>query len=319
MPNQPFLVFPRPIPATRAKLGSGPGPRIRKPTPAQQKGRLEVRFQEIAAAFKDIQGMVAGVEPEQVIVLETDLKSVEGLAKAAAKIPGLEWLAERDLDEVEPEFNFQNEDKPDARLPRRLYALFSNQQAMDALVALWRNWTAYPDRRAARNFGPLVKNGLLYSYNKSVAVYHCPADVKPFGGIPVRIRSYAMNCYMSGDDVGSSKNGLTGYHVNKKMNDLTTPRPVNAFVFTEEAEFSIDDGHFGFSPDGLPGQGPVNTWYNVPALWHGGANFSYADGHAAYRRWLNGTTRAITATVTTDTAADHGDLRFVQSILATKN
>ena len=165
----------------------------------------------------------------------------------------------------------------------------------------------------------LVKNGLLYSYNKSVAVYHCPADVKPFGAIPVRIRSYAMNCYMSGEDVGSSKNGLTGYHVNKKMNDLTTPRPVNAFVFTEEAEFSIDDGHFGFSPDGLPGQGPVNTWYNVPALWHGGANFSYADGHAAYRRWLNGTTRAITATVTTDTAADHGDLRFVQSILATKN
>ena len=170
----------------------------------------------------------------------------------------------------------------------------------------------------------LIKTGLLYDYNKSVGVYRCPADVKPSTGsggatIPFRNRSYSMNCYMNGEDVGLSKQGLTGYHLNKKQSEINTPKPVDAFVFVEEAEFSIDDGHFGFSPDGQPGQGPVNTWYNIPGQWHRGANFSYADGHVAFRKWVNGPTLAISATTTTDASADHADLRFVQHILATKN
>jgi prepilin-type N-terminal cleavage/methylation domain-containing protein/prepilin-type processing-associated H-X9-DG protein len=165
----------------------------------------------------------------------------------------------------------------------------------------------------------LIKTGLLYDYNKSVPVYRCPADIKPSSGGPVRNRSYSMNCYMNGEDVGSQKQGLTGYHVNKKAAEINTPKPVNAFVFVEEAEFSIDDGHFGFSPDGQPGQGPVNVWYNVPGLWHRGANFSFADGHAAFRKWLNASTLNIGVTVTTDVAPDHSDLRYVQSITATKN
>ena len=129
-----------------------------------------------------------------------------------------------------------------------------------------------------------------------------------------------MNCYMSGEDVGNQKHALTGYHVNKKTSDITTPKPSLAFVFTEEAEFSIDDGHFGFSPDGFPGQGPVNIWYNIPALWHRGANFSFADGHASFRKWMNGTTLNIRGLSVNDLSPPrHADLRYVQSILATKN
>jgi prepilin-type processing-associated H-X9-DG protein len=152
-----------------------------------------------------------------------------------------------------------------------------------------------------------------------LGVYRCPADIRPYNGIATRVRSYAMNCYMNGADVGNEKQGLTGYHVNKKFTDIINPKPTQAFVFTEEAEFSIDDGHFGFSPDGTPGQGPVNIWYNVPALWHRGANFSFADGHASFRKWLNGSTLAITSLSANDLAANHADLRYVQSILATKN
>jgi prepilin-type processing-associated H-X9-DG protein len=80
----------------------------------------------------------------------------------------------------------------------------------------------------------------------------------------------------------------------------------------------IDAGNFGFSPDGSPGQGPVNKWYNVPGLWHRGATFSFADGHSAYRKWREGSTLAITTTTFTDVAPNHNDLRYVQSILATK-
>ena len=165
----------------------------------------------------------------------------------------------------------------------------------------------------------LLQNGQLYSYNKNTGIYRCPADIRPSPvGISFRVRSYAMSCYMSGEDVGATHYSLTGYHVNKKSSQINTPKPAQAFVFVEEAEFSIDDGHFGFTPDGLPDQGPENVWLNVPGLWHRGATFSFADGHAGFRKW-NASTLAIASTAVTDTAADHADLRYVQSILATKN
>jgi prepilin-type processing-associated H-X9-DG protein len=108
--------------------------------------------------------------------------------------------------------------------------------------------------------------------------------------------------------------------VNKKTSDITAPRPASAFVFTEEAEFTIDDGHFGFTPDGAPNQGPENIWLNVPGLWHGGATFSYADGHASFRKWVDGTTLKLNSNPGgNDTSTDHSDLRFVQNALATKN
>jgi prepilin-type N-terminal cleavage/methylation domain-containing protein/prepilin-type processing-associated H-X9-DG protein len=165
----------------------------------------------------------------------------------------------------------------------------------------------------------LIRTGLLFYYNNAIGIYHCPADVKPYNGINVRLRTYSMNCYMAGLDIGSEKQGLTGYHVNKKTTEIKHPNPSNAFVFTEEAEFSIDDGHFGFSPDGSPNQGPVNIWYNVPASYHNGANFSFADGHVSFRKWMDGTTKTIAAIAATDPSTDHADLRYVQSIVATKN
>ena len=136
MPDQPFLIFPRPVPATRTRLGGG-GARIIRPTAWRQRQRLEAKFQAIAAGLQDVQATVAGMEPEQVIVLETLGTSVEQVAKAAAKIPGLEWLAERDLEDAQPQYGFQNEKDAAATLAVRLYALFTNQQAMNALLGLW--------------------------------------------------------------------------------------------------------------------------------------------------------------------------------------
>jgi prepilin-type N-terminal cleavage/methylation domain-containing protein/prepilin-type processing-associated H-X9-DG protein len=169
----------------------------------------------------------------------------------------------------------------------------------------------------------LIELGLLFPYNKSTGVYRCPGDNRPdtrnSPAITFRVRSYSMNCYMSGEDVGGTHYSLTGYHVNKKMAQLTAPRPALAFVFTEEAEFSIDDGHFGFTPDGLPGQGPENIWLNTPGQWHKGATFSFADGHVSFRKWVNGSTLAINSNPGgNDLSSDHADLRYVQNALATK-
>lgn len=130
------------------------GGKYRKPTPAQQSARLQTKFDLIVQSFQDLQTTVAGIEPEQAIVLETLTSAVQDVAKAAARIPGLEWLAERDLDDVDPEFGFENEHSPDEAVPRRLYALMSNQQALDQLLVLWREWTQNPTRRAKHGFGP---------------------------------------------------------------------------------------------------------------------------------------------------------------------
>jgi hypothetical protein len=153
MAEQPFLFFPRPALAKRAKLGSGVG-KFQKPTPAEQRQRLDAKFQQIADSFRNVQTTIGGIEPEQVVILETVSASIDNVAKAAAEVPGLEWLAERELEEVEPEFGFQNEKEPEARLPCRLYALLSNQEAMDALIGLWRRWIQDPTKRADTGFGP---------------------------------------------------------------------------------------------------------------------------------------------------------------------
>jgi hypothetical protein len=153
MPELPFLFFPPPTVTTKRKLGGGPR-KYRIPTAAQQRERLQTKFDTIAQSLRDLQTAVAGLEPEQVIVLETLTSAVQDVAKAAARIPGLEWLAERDLDDVAPEHGFENEQEPGASVPRRLYALMSNQRAMDQLLLLWHDWAENATQRLKYGFGP---------------------------------------------------------------------------------------------------------------------------------------------------------------------
>src|ERR1035438_2307241 len=152
MADLPFLLFPRPLRTARSVPPRG-GRTFTKPTPAQQQARLQTRFDQIVQSFQNLQDTVAGIDPEQVIVLETLTASVENVAKAVVQIPGLEWLAERDLEEVPPEFGF-GDPATDAAIPKRLYALMSSQNGMTQLLALWSAWIANPYQRAKRNFGP---------------------------------------------------------------------------------------------------------------------------------------------------------------------
>ena len=153
MADRPFLFFVSPTIATRGRLPGGGG-KYRLPDAAQQRQRLQARFEQIAAGLGGIQNAIAGAEPEQVIVLETLTDAIDDVSKAAARIPGLEWLAERDLDDVQPEFGFQDEKDPQKPISRRLYALFTNQQAMEQLLRLWEEWQADPRKRAQQGFGP---------------------------------------------------------------------------------------------------------------------------------------------------------------------
>ncbi|MFV1967514.1 MAG: S8 family peptidase [Pirellulaceae bacterium] len=153
MPQHPLLFFPEPTEAERRRPPGGGGG-VRKPSAAQQRQRLDTRFQQIAQSLQSIQPTVQGLEPEQVLVLETIGEHVPGLAKAAARFPGMEWLAEMDLEDVAPQAGFESDREPDKELPCRLYAVMTNQQSMDRLVGLWNEWCQDPSKRAKRNFGP---------------------------------------------------------------------------------------------------------------------------------------------------------------------
>jgi len=160
----------------------------------------------------------------------------------------------------------------------------------------------------------LLATGFLFPYNKSFGIYRCPADNKvPLVTlIPFRVRSYAMNCYMNGDDIALSHDGQTGFKVNRKLSGIA--KPADTFVFVEESENTIDDGHFGFSP-------VLDHWYNMPGFWHRSSVFSFADGHSSVRKWVNGTTMNLPPTgpfPIADPAPNHADVRYVELITATK-
>lgn len=160
----------------------------------------------------------------------------------------------------------------------------------------------------------LLQQGLLFPYNRSTAIYRCPSGSTAGAEVAKRVRSYSINCYMNGEDVGATHEGTTGYKVNKKTSDITNPKPPLAFVFVDEHYNSIDDGHFGFSPEG-------GTWYNLPSLWHdNGDVFAFADGHTEYFRWREAETLRIlkVGTIPATTSANNLDLKRVQAALATK-
>jgi hypothetical protein len=152
MPEKPILIFPTPTIAARTSR-TGRGKPIVAPTAAQQSQRLDQKFQTIANSFQQVQAGMAGLNPEQVIILEA-IGKLTDLAKAAVRVPGLEWLTEVDLEETPPVAGFQVADEPDKLLPQRLFALMSNQQAMNDLLGLWRRWCQHPAERARQGFGP---------------------------------------------------------------------------------------------------------------------------------------------------------------------
>jgi prepilin-type N-terminal cleavage/methylation domain-containing protein/prepilin-type processing-associated H-X9-DG protein len=161
----------------------------------------------------------------------------------------------------------------------------------------------------------LLQQGLLYPFNQSTAIYRCPAAKTSDPAVVQRVRSYAMNCYMNGEDVGQMKEGLTGFKVNRKTADITAPSPAQAFVLLDEHPNTIDDGHFGTAP------APSSTWYNLPALWHdNGAVYSFADGHSEYFHWTDPETIRIlrAGTFPASGSANNRDLRKIQAALATR-
>ena len=144
------------------------------------------------------------------------------------------------------------------------------------------NWTL-----SIENTNPLAYNtNCLAGYlANQIKVYKCPADNIPSDDGD-RIRSISMNSAMLGDLPPALTVALTtstycaGWRTFVKMSDLRTIQPVDAWIFSDESMYTLNDGYLQCC-ENFP------NFPDCPANYHGGVDcFSFADGHAEAHKWL---------------------------------
>lgn len=153
MPDRPLLILPTPVePVERRKKGGGSG-RVQRPSRERQAERLTPRFEQLQqvldARHTRLQADSQGVVPEEVVVLET-VGTVDDFVRAVERVPGMEWLAEIEEEEIPPDDDFfalgnRQQDRSDKPLRGRLFMLFTNQGALQQMLSLWAIWQADED------------------------------------------------------------------------------------------------------------------------------------------------------------------------------
>ncbi len=149
-----------------------------------------------------------------------------------------------------------------------------------------------------------VKEGLLFGYNKSLGIYHCPADRSTLaynpngqfdpvaganGGTPgsLRARSYTMSLSLNGYpdfDLWVSGN----IPMFKKLTEIKAPNTDKCLVFIDENEFTLTDSVFGMPTEYSDRVQNNSTplWWSMPADRHNqGGDLSFADGHVEHWKW----------------------------------
>jgi prepilin-type processing-associated H-X9-DG protein len=152
-----------------------------------------------------------------------------------------------------------------------------------------------------------ILNGLLYPFDSNPGSYHCPADKLDVAGTSVpRVRSYSLSCMMGHNDAPPPTASAADYvHPgaveNTKFSTINVG-PSQGLFFAEEQQDSIDDGFF--CPAFLADPG---NWHNTPSSRHGsGGQFSFADGHAQYWKWLSPATAKLPGGSTISTSSGVG-------------
>src|SRR5688500_16553783 len=105
----PLLVFPHARTIAPPKGHGFPANNPHFPGHARQVERLSQQLGELQQDFSrykaGISGVVAGLEPETVLVIEI-AGSVDGFRQAVENTEGLEWLGEWNIEDIEPDDDF---------------------------------------------------------------------------------------------------------------------------------------------------------------------------------------------------------------------
>lgn len=121
-----------------------------------------------------------------------------------------------------------------------------------------------------------IEHGVLFPYNGSVAIYHCPADKSTIAGqkrLP-RARSYSLDWYL-----GVDPKVFFDPRTKLRFSQIVSPGPAQVYALVDEDALSINDATF-FDPEAF------GEWGDLPAIRHSlRSNLSFADGHVEAWRW----------------------------------
>ena len=121
-----------------------------------------------------------------------------------------------------------------------------------------------------------LSEGLIYPYNRSPFIYHCPADQSVVAGTTgtLRTRSYSMDVSLNSDKP------VTTY---EKYTDIKQQSTADLFSLIDAHPQDIQDATFDIESMDSDSS---DYWLNLPADRHAkGANLTFADGHAEYWKW----------------------------------
>ena len=176
--RHPLLILPEPVQAEPDGRAGFPPRQIKRPAHQDQAARLESKFQRLQDALEGkrlaLQDSLLGIQPEQVLVLET-LGSIQKFVNAINRMRGLEWLAEYDVRDIEPEHGFAYSDDPTKKLDGQLFLIMTDQKALHELHRMFRKWKKQPDMKFPYGLAPFKQ---AFRYLK---------EIRPWG-IADRIR-----------------------------------------------------------------------------------------------------------------------------------
>ncbi len=180
-------------------------------------------------------------------------------------------------------------DNDDYFVPNNSVALISSSGADNPSSDI-KGLSWLPDVDAVQELDPSnIINGLLFPYNHSLPIYHCPADLSTLetpDGTPLpqlRWRSYNMSQSVNGYPQGDSEY-FPLIPAWSKYTAVRQPVPSELFVLIDENADTIEDAEFGNPPVGSIF--PQNYWWDMPSDRHNqGANLSFADGHVDHWKW----------------------------------
>jgi prepilin-type N-terminal cleavage/methylation domain-containing protein/prepilin-type processing-associated H-X9-DG protein len=144
------------------------------------------------------------------------------------------------------------------------------------LVSLPGAWVVGNARRDLTSSN--IQQGVLFPYNPSAKIYHCPVDqsVVTDHAELLRPRSYSLECYLGSHPPATV---VPTPRIKLHYSEIVSPGPSDVYAFIDEDDRTIDDGMF-LSPEVL------GQWNDLPAVRHRlGSNLSFADGHTQHRRW----------------------------------
>jgi len=146
-----------------------------------------------------------------------------------------------------------------------------------------------------------IKKSPLWPYcGKSTGIWKCPADrstIKPATGplrgqaVP-RVRSMSMSIWVGGWEGTDAMCSGPEWRVYAKSTGLVDPGPTRTWVLVDEREDRINYGNCFTDMTGYSNSpGSWRFHFDYPGGYHNRAcGFSFADGHAEIKKWLDART-----------------------------